>query len=368
MTRTPQGQSAVNLLPRRLVNQRLARSEFKRAADVVAWLGAVQAQDYAGAKWAVGLRAKGLTDADVEQAFTDGAILRTHILRPTWHFVAAADIRWMLSLSGPRVNALNAYFYRWLEIDGHVAARSRRLIERALSRGTPLTRAELGAALGRGGIAATGIRLAGLVMRAELDGAIVSGARRGSQFTYALLEDRAPRAAAMRRDEALAELTRRYFASHGPATLRDYVWWSGLTVKDAKTGIDAAGQALREHVVADRSHWSARSSAFRAGGSSAYLLPNYDEYVVAYEDRHAVLLPHRRGASGPRASDVLASPMVIDGVVTGRWSRSARPGGVRVTIVPHQRLTPAGGRAVAAAAARYGRYLDRPVEVSAVNA
>ena len=352
----------------RLVNQRLARSEFKSAANVVGWLGAVQAQDYAGAKWAIGLRAKGLTDADVERAFDEGAILRTHILRPTWHFVTPADIRWMLTISGPRVHAANAYFYRWLEIDRDVASRSRRLIERALSRGTHLTRAELGATLGRGGIAATGTRLAGLMMRAELDGVICSGARRGSQFTYALLDERAPRAKPMAREEALAELTRRYFASHGPATLRDYAWWSGLTVKDARAGVEAAGAALREHLLDDRSYWSARTSPFRAGPSSTYLLPNYDEYLVAYCDREALVMPHRRGLSGSRASDVLSNSVVIDGVVTGTWTKAARPGGVRVKVVPHERLTPAGGRAVKAAADRYGTFLDLPVDVSSVNA
>jgi hypothetical protein len=367
MTPAPQGQSSLQMLPMRLVNQRLARSEFKKSADVVAWFGAVQAQDYAGARWAIGLRAKGLTDAHVEQALDEGAVLRTHILRPTWHFVTPADIRWMLSISGPRVNALNAHYYGQFEIDRRVVTRSRRVIERALGKGRHLTRTELGAALERSGIAATGIRLAHLMMRAELDGVICSGARRGRQFTYALLDQRAPRATAIPREEALAELTRRYFASHGPATLRDYVWWSGLTMKDAKAGVEAAGAALREHLIDERSYWSAPTVTLRADRSSAYLLPSFDEYVVAYANRDALVLPHRRGISGPRASDVLSNPVVIDGVVTGTWTKSVRPGDVRVTVVPYQRLAPAGGRAVVAAADRFGKFLGLPVELS-VNA
>jgi winged helix DNA-binding protein len=364
MTLTPQGQSTVNLLPRRLVNQRLARPDFRTAADVVAWLGAVQAQDYPAARWAVGLRAKGLTDADVQCAFDNGAILRTHILRPTWHFVTPADIRWMLSLSGPRVNAINAHYYGKLEIDATVAARSRRVLDRALGRGEPMTRAELGAALARGGIAADPLRLAHLMMRAELDGVICSGPRRANQFTYALLDQRAARASDLTRDEALAELTRRYFTSHGPATVRDYAWWSGLTVGDARRGIETMTTDLRRDVVADRTYWSARASTAGRGPSSAYLLPNFDEYTVAYKDRDDLVRPPSRGRPGPRASDLLANAIVIDGRVAGTWTKSLQRGAVRVLIAPHRRLTPAGRRAVAAAASRYGRFLGLPARVS----
>jgi hypothetical protein len=364
MTRSSQGENSMNLLPRRLINQRLARSGLRRAADVVAWLGAVQAQDYAAARWAIGQRANGVTDADVEHAFDEGAILRTHILRPTWHFVTPADIRWMLSLSGPRVNTVVAHYYGKLEIDRDVAARSRRVLERALGGGKHLTRAELGAALGRGGIPAAGQRLAHLMMRAELDGVICSGARRGNQFTYALLDERAPRAKSMPRDEALAELTRRYFASHGPATLRDYVWWSGLTVRDAKAGIGMIASDLRQDLEEDRTYWSMPTSAVRGASSSAYLLPNYDEYLIAYRDRDAIVGPGRRDMTGPRASDVFSNAVVIDGRVAGTWTKVVRRDAVRVVVAPHGRLTPAGGRAVAAAAGRYGRFLGLPVDVS----
>ena len=229
--------AAFHLVRERLRNQSLAVSRLRTPGEVVAWLGAAQAQDYAGAKWALGLRAKGLTDAAVEQAFDEGAILRTHILRPTWHFVAPADIRWMLALSAPRVHAVNAYAYRTFELDAAVLARSRAALERALAGGRQLTRLELAKVLQRAGVQADGPRLAHVMMHAELDAVICSGARRGKQFTYALLEERAPRAKVLPRDEALAELTRRYFASHGPATLRDYVWWSGLTARDARAGM-----------------------------------------------------------------------------------------------------------------------------------
>lgn len=354
----------MNLLPRRLVNQRLARPDCRTAAAVVAWLGAVQAQDYPAARWAIGLRARGLTDADVGRTFDEGGILRTHILRPTWHFVTPADIRWMLSLSGPRVNAVNAPYYGKLEIDAKVAARSRRVLDRALGRGEPMTRAELGAALARGGVPATLLRLALLVMRAELDGVICSGPRRGSQFTYALLDQRAPRASAMTRDEALAELTRRYFTSHGPATIGDYAWWSGLTIGDARRGLQMVTGDLRCDVAGDRTYWSARAAAAGRRASSAYLLPNFDEYVVAYRDRDDLVRSPRRDGPGTRASHVLSNAVVIDGRFAGTWRKTLVRDAVRVEVTPERRLTPAGRRAVAAAASRYGRFLGLPAGVS----
>lgn len=223
----------IDLVRRRFHNQKLARSRFHRPAEVVAWLGAIQAQDYAGAKWAIGLRSTGLRDAGIEQAFNEGAILRTHLMRPTWHFVTPADIRWILALTAPRVHAVNAYSYRKFGLDRGIFARSRVAFERALQGGKQLTRLELASVLGRAGIPAESLRLAYLMMQAELDGVICSGARRGNQFTYALLDERAPHVKNLEREEALAELTRRYLSSHGPATLSDYVWWSGLTARDA---------------------------------------------------------------------------------------------------------------------------------------
>ena len=200
------------VIPWRLSNQKLVRSACRTPAEVVAWLGAMQSQDYAGAKWAIGLRAP-VTDADVDRAYDEGAIIRTHILRQTWHFVARDDLRWMLALSGPRVNQVNAHYYRKFELDTAVFNRSRTVFERALRDGDELTRAELGTALRRAGIIADGHRLVFLVMRAELDGVICSGARRGKQFTYALLDMRVPAAGPLDRDERPGKA--------GPAILRE---------------------------------------------------------------------------------------------------------------------------------------------------
>ena len=223
--------TTLDIPQQRLFNQRLAGNLFEKPEAVVSWLGAVQAQEYPGAKWSVAQRTKGLTEATIEQVFAEGAILRTHLLRPTWHFVTPADIRWLLKLTAPRVNAANASYYRKFGLDEAVLARTNTVIARALEGGKQLTRSELEAALQQAGLSTPAddrLRLAYIMMRAELDVLVCSGPLRGKQHTYVLLEERVPQAGTLERDEALAELTRRYFTSRGPATLKDYMGWSGL--------------------------------------------------------------------------------------------------------------------------------------------
>ena len=324
-------------------------------------MGAVQAQDYPGAKWALGLRIPALTDTDVERAFSEGHILRTHVLRPTWHFVTPADIRWMLDLTGPRVRRMNASYYRKLGLDDALVARCRRIMERALGGGTQLTRAQIGTALRRAGIAIDRLALAHVMMDAELTGVVCSGAREGKQFTYALLEERAPRAKPLTRDEALAELTRRYFTSHGPATIRDYVWWSGLAVGDARRGIEILGSGLQRKLLGDDPHWAAPARAAMPAARGAHLLPNYDEYLIAYQDRGTVVGPARLRAVGPKGSDVFAHNFIIDGRLAGSWTRTHGRDEARVHVVSYGRLTPPDRRAIAAAAERYGRFMQQQV-------
>jgi hypothetical protein len=344
----------MDLVRRRLRNHRLDRSELRDPSDVVRWLGAVQAQDYPAARWAIGLRAR-VADVDVERAFDDGRILRTHILRPTWHFVAPDDIRWMLALTAPRIQVANGYAYRRFELDDGMLRRSRTLFERALSGDRHLTRAELGSVLRRAGISTLGQRLAYVLANAELEGTIVSGPRKGKELTYALLEERTPRARKLGREEALAELTRRYFSSHGPATLSDYAWWSGLTRRDAQAGIEAVAPALEEDALDGRRYWFVASRAPASGAPvRAHLLPNYDEYLVAYKDRGPVF-----GSSG---RDLFAHYFVIGGRLAGRWKRTLKKNAVRLELVPYRRLSREDARALASAAERYGKFLRLPLE------
>jgi hypothetical protein len=284
------------------------------------------------------------------------------VLRPTWHFVAPADIRWMLALTGPRINRSHVPYYGKLGLNETVLRRSRAALERALRDGAHLTRTAIGSVLLRAGIKAQGLALALVMMKAELDGVVCSGRRQGKHSTYALLAERAPRAKTLPRDEALGELARRYFASHGPATLRDYVWWSGLVVGDARRGIEIAGPALERQVLDDRTYWSVPSTRSVARASSgAHLLPNYDEYLVAYRDRDAVVGPSRTAAATSRGSDVFAHSLVIDGRLAGSWTRTHGRDSARVDVVSYRPLTAADRRAVAAAAERYGRFMKQAV-------
>ena len=346
----------------RIRNHRLDRANLRTPEDVVAWLGAVQAQEYAPARWALGLRTRNTTDAGVARACDEGRILRIHILRPTWHFVAPADIRWMLSVSGPRVNAINAHYYGKLGLDDGIFARSRRAIERALAKGQQLTRLELAGVLSQAGIEASGQRLAYLMMRAELDGVICSGACRGKQFTYALLDDRAPGLCRMPRDEALAALATRYFTSHGPATLRDYVWWSGLTVKDARRGIEGAGAALRRVAVDDCVHWlSATGKGQSKVVPSVWLLPVYDEYLIAYKDRESIRDPGGLSSSPVRIE--FPHFLIINGKLRGTWKRVARAGRMEIELSLFRPLTNAEWNDLESEAERYGSFIGAPVSV-----
>src|SRR5438034_1155848 len=240
----------LNIAHQRLHNQFITQQTFEKAGDVLRWLGAVQAQDYAAAKWALGLRTQNSTDNLIEQAFTDGTILRTHVMRPTWHFVLPADIRWMLALTAPRVLSTIAYYDRTLELDDAVFTQSNAVLAKALQGGKQLTRTELVSVLQQAGIATDNLqRIGHILMHAELDGIICSGARRSKQFTYALLDERAPQAGTLDCEEALAEFARRYFTSHGPATLQDFVWWSGLTVDDARACLEMVTSQLMHEVV-----------------------------------------------------------------------------------------------------------------------
>ena len=357
------------LLTTRLRNQLLVESTRRKPAQVLSWLCAMQAQDYPAAKWAIGSRAPGCQDGDVEQAFNDGLILRTHVLRPTWHFVTPEDIRWLLKLSAPRIHAQNAYYYRQSGLDDKTFAKSCAMIHRTLEGGKTMTRAELAVYLKRAKIPADGLKLAYLMMHAELEGVICSGPRRGKQFTYALLDERVAKAKTTKtfeRDEALAELATRYFTSHGPATIRDFAWWSGLTAKDAQTAAESAGP-LESTTVGGIVHWSAKhgnATPFKSAG--AWLLPNYDEYLIAYKDRAPFIDAARAANVVARSNGAFANHLVIDGCLAGSWSRTLNAHKVLVEVAPYKKLTPAQSRAVANAVESYGEFFGLPATLSVV--
>jgi Winged helix DNA-binding domain len=354
-----------DLAPLRMRAQRLVGEPCPSTVDAVRWLGAVQSQDYGGAKWALAQRTPGATDVEIDHLFDEGAILRTHVMRPTWHFVLPEDIRWLLELTGRRVGLGLAARHRQLEIDGRLVARACDVFAAALAGGRHLTRPELGGALLAAGISAEGQRLPHLIMAAELEGLIASGPRHGKQHTYALLAERAPEATSMGGDEALGELARRYFRSHGPAQVQDFVWWSGLTMAEARAGVALAGDALDRLVVEGADYWLDPEAGPGAGvAGCAHLLPNFDEYTVAYRDRAALHDPEV--PVDPRLfsfGSILSNVLTVGGRVRGAWRRTAAREGVRVEVRLLGPLDPGHRASVEEAGRRYARFLESRVKV-----
>jgi hypothetical protein len=346
---------------RRLHSSGLLAPRFATLEAVVGWFGAVQSQDYPGASWGIGQRLPpGVTAADVDAAFDAGRILRTHAMRPTWHFLLPADIRWVLELTSSRVERLNAQYYRRTDLDDAILGRAAEVIARALEGGHHLTRPELAAAIEAAGISTAGQRLMLLVMHAELAGVICSGPRRGRQPTYARFDERVAPSPARTRDGALAELTLRYFTSHGPAQPRDFAWWSGLTITDVKAGLELVKPALVREEIDGADWWWAPPEggqpALPADGPLVHLLPNYDEYLGSYRDHAPTFDAAMLGARW--AEEVFASHLVVrDGMAIGGWKREL--GRTEVVVRPDLlvRLEPADRAALGRAAAAYGAFL-----------
>lgn len=308
----------------RIINQKIVDTEFRTAKELVGWMGAVQAQDYAMAKLAVGLRLLHATDNTIESAFNRGEIIRTHIMRPTWHFVAAEDIYWLLELTAPKIKSSVKSRHLNLEITPDVLNRSNDIIGKALLEREFLTREELAIEFDKADINVSNNRLSHLMFCAELEGLICSGPVRGKKQTYALLETRIPRTKMLTRDESLAELAKRYFTSHCPATLQDFVWWSGLSINDARQALESVKSSFISEIIGTETYWLTNSfSTSKRGNSSVHLLPAFDEFLISYRDRSASLsLIHNRKAVSDNG--IFRPVIVIDGQVSGLWKRTTK--------------------------------------------
>jgi hypothetical protein len=312
-------------IPRiRLMSHQLSGTAMQTPAGVVSWMGAIQAQDYAMAKWAVGIRCPGSTDRTVEEAFNKGAILRTHVLRPTWHFVAPEAIRWMLSLSADKIKAASRSRDRDLEITGELYSQANRIILKSLEGNTFLTREAVGKALEAAGIAVDASRMVHFMMRAEIEGLVCSGALQGKSHTYALLDERVPPTKPLPKEEALAKLAQLYFTSHCPATLQDFVWWSGLLQTEAKEGLESVKSGFVAEQINGQTYWIAANTLKNAPDSadtSVYLLPAFDEYIISYRDRQAVL-PLENHSKVISSNGVFRPVIVANGQAAGLWKKS----------------------------------------------
>lgn len=352
----------------RLRNQRLVGDHFETPAAAVRWLGAVQSQDFPAAKWALGLRLDDANEAAIDRAFNEGAILRTHVLRPTWHFVMPEDIRWLLKLTAPRIIASSAGQYRRHGLDGPTFSRSNRTLERELERGKQLTRTALVTALKAANIQTDNLGYMLLMMRAELDGIICSGPRRGKQFTYMLLDERAPALERFNRDEALKTLAAGYFASHGPATPHDLAWWSGLTVGDARHAIEMLGADIERIDLDGRSYFSSTARVAQdEPRRSVLILPIYDEAIIGYQDRSAYLRLLAANKTPLPENIVFNHAILVDGQVVGIWRRSATSKAVTIEPIFFAQLERSDVREIEEAFERHAAFFDLALETPAID-
>jgi hypothetical protein len=344
-----------HLATTRMLNQQIIMPRFNQPEDVVNYMVAMQAQDYAGAKWAIGLRMRNAKDDKIEQAISEGKILRTHLLRPTWHFVSPTNIRWLLKLTAPRIHAANAAMNKKFELNDKLFAKSNEILAKALQGNKQLARPAVESLLTQSGIATNDLRLTLLLMRAELDQVICNGAREGKQFTYALLDDHAPLVPQLSYEEALTKLATGYFNSRGPATLYDFAYWSGLTIYDARVGLENVKSQLINEIVDDKTYWMPDSKDFiLPQKSTAYLLPMYDEFAIAYKDRTAMV---NQLYLKQAMYVIFDAAIVVDNQVVGTWRRTLKKTKADITLNLFGKLNKSQTMAVESASKRYQKFM-----------
>ena len=341
------------------MTQRLIGGGLPTAADVVRLLGCVQSQEYAHGLWSLGMRTSGLTAADVQAEFDRGDFLRTHILRPTWHFVAAADIRWVLQLTAPRVQKLNQTIYRQHGLDQATLDRGVAVIVEELEGGQHRTRAELAQALAGRGLVSQGIGLAYVVMNAELVGVICSGPVRGAQQTYALLDERVPRSANVGGD--IAELARRFFLGHGPASIQDLARWSSLTIGQCRDAVEAVKDQLDCVTVEGVELWFGPEPSAPNPSSGALLMPLYDEVTLSYP---AINFPQANGHPHPPGADLFVGCVILAETNVGLWRRTLQSRKIIMEVTLARGVDAKSRRLIEAAAADLADFAGKELELT----
>ena len=316
----------------RLISQKIASSEFKSPSEIVSWMGAMQAQDYSMAKWAIGVRLTESSDKIVESSYNNGEILRIHLLRPTWHFVSADDIYWMLQLSSTKIKSSLKSRHAQLELSNPIIAKTTKIIEKALSKESYMTRDELSDEFSKAAIRTNENRLSHILFCAEMDGIICSGPLKKNKLTYALLQERVPYKKEFSRDESLAELAKRYFRSRRPATLADFIWWSNLSVTDARKAVYLIKDDFHTESIGACEYWISNTDYPIIKKTSLYLLPAYDEFLISYRDRSSSLskVYNKRTVSD---NGIFYPLIVIDGQVAGTWKRTIKKNKVIIELL-----------------------------------
>jgi hypothetical protein len=349
-----------DLLGTRLRRQHLVGAGFAAPEQAVGAQLAVQAQDYLGALWALGQRVPGADEATIERALAQRRIVRSWPLRGTLHLVAADDLRWLLDLTAPRMLQKSRRRLKdEFDLDDRVVERARSVCEHALAGGRALTRDALYAVLDDARIATSGSRGLHLVWWLAHAGVLCFGSRVGKQHTFVLLDEWLAPTRRPSREAALAELARRYFASRGPATVQDFAWWSGLAAAEAAAAHEAVRDRLERVDIDGRRYWHvpAVDDGVATKRARVQLLPAYDEYTVAYQDRRAFLDATHAARAG---NGIFKPALLVDGRIAGGWKRTLAKSAVEV--VPDWFEPPSATvmKAFDAAAARYATFLGLP--------
>lgn len=347
----------------RLITQQIAATTFISPKEIVGWMGAMQAQDYRMAKWAIGLRLPGQSDSLIDHSFNKGEILRTHVLRPTWHFVSAEDIYWLLELSAPQMKRAMKSRDKQLGLDEKIFMKSNSIIEKTLRGGKNLTRTELGIMLEQGRIPTNEQRLIHLMYYAELSGIICSGKMNGNNQTYALLAERVKQPKQIHREEALAKLAERYFKSHGPATLEDFIWWAGLNITDASHGLEMIKKNFISETIKSKTYWFADSFSMPAKSKlSLYLLPAFDEFIISYKDRTAVL-PQEHQPKAFTNNGIFRPVILMNGQAIGLWKRNIQKDKVILEAEFFMKASNVTINSFKKESKKYGKFLDKKIEI-----
>lgn len=351
-----------NILSLRLQNQQLAKQTIKTPSEMARWFGAIQSQDYGAAKWAIGQRIQKSTDTMIETAFNRGSILRTHALRPTWHFVHPEDILWMVTLNATRVKPIFKYYYRQLNLTDTILHRAQEIFYEALQGGKALMRSELGELLLQKGIPGKGQALGHILGEAEINGLICSGPLNGKKFTYMLLKERVPQAKFRSIEESVNELTKRYFQSHGPATIKDFAWWSGLTMADCLKGVTAQ-KNLQKYNVDGKQYYAFAFDENLRMTDQAFLLPNFDEYTVAYKERAIFYDPRNTTYLNSNENVAFGNMIIIRGEVVAMWKKTVKPKSIEIQTVPFKAISASEQDKITSAFAHYGAFLKKSIKL-----
>lgn len=347
----------------RLRNQQIEPRLGKDPLDIVSHLGAVQAQDYPGSLWAIGLRCSGITKSDIEKSISRREIVRTWPMRGTLHFVAGKDIKWMLELLTPRVIANSSYRIKNLELSEEIFEKSRKIFLKSLRGGNKLKRDEMMKFLEDAGITTDGQRGIHILWHLSQEGLLCFGPHLEKQPTFVLLNEWVTDTKSLSREESLAEITKRYFIGHGPATIQDFMWWTGLVSTDAKSGLEMVKKDLNSEKINEKVYWMGKSESKSSPTPSYNLLPGFDEYLLGYKDRSAVLQNSHSSKIVPGNNGMFLPTIVIDGKVAGLWKRKIGKKEIKIDLQLFDRKIKPTTKLLKRAVKKYSDFMEVPISL-----